>query len=279
MSSSVTNLRPVEIGARERGLAPLVLVTGGKGGVGKTTIATNLGVQLARNGKRVLLADLDLGLSNVDVMLRLSPGRTIEDALEGRCRFEDCVIDGPSGLKVLPAGSGSMRMARLDEGERMRILQAVRELSRRYDLVIGDSAAGIGHEVLGLAAAADHVLAVTTPLPAALTDAYGLIKALDQWGRERGLEVPTPELVINQVSGLEEAERTATRLKAVCQRFLCRAPRLTGWLPNAPRIARSGTEQKPFALGGSNSLVSNCLQRLAARVSRLIEPAGRGFGA
>ncbi len=103
-------MRPVEIGTRERGLAPLVLVTGGKGGVGKTTIATNLGVPLARNGKRVLLVDLDLGLSNVDVMLRLSPARTMEDALEGRCAFEDCLIDGPSGLKVLPAGSASMRM-------------------------------------------------------------------------------------------------------------------------------------------------------------------------
>ena len=87
--------------------APFVLVTGGKGGVGKSTLTADLGVHLAVQGQRVLLVDLDLGLANLDVLLGLGVGRTVEDALEGRCDLEDCVVTGPQGVHVLPAGSGA----------------------------------------------------------------------------------------------------------------------------------------------------------------------------
>lgn len=258
--------------------APFLLITGGKGGVGKSTLTADLGVMLASQGLRVLLVDLDLGLANLDVILRLGTARTIEDALEGRCAFADCVVRGPNGVHVLPASSGALSMGQLDGARREILLAGLRELRPDYDLVIGDSAAGIGHDVLGFAAHADHVFVVTTPEPAALTDAYGLIKALDTWGQESETEVPTPEIVVNRVTGLEQAEGTAQRLQRVCERFLCRRPRRAGWLPTTNTFPDLSEVPDFGPMGGCNSLYYNCLSRLGARVSRLLRPLPSSAG-
>jgi flagellar biosynthesis protein FlhG len=255
----------------------VIAVTGGKGGVGKTTLAANVAIELARGGAATLLVDLDLGLANVDVLLGLSPERSVEDALAGRCELGDCVVAGPAGLSVLPAASGAAELARLDGGRRARFVDALDRLSRGYGFVIGDSGAGIGPDVLAFAALAEVVLVVTTPDPAALTDAYGLIKALEATSTEAELDLPTPELVLNQVTGVAEAEDLAAKLAAVCRRFLARAPRLAGWMPRSSRIAEACRHQAPFALrkgrNGVRSLEQDQLARLAKRIAGLCRPA------
>jgi flagellar biosynthesis protein FlhG len=248
--------------------APFVLLTGGKGGVGKTMAAANLGVHLARAGRRVLLVDLDLGLANLNVVLRLSPRFTVEDALAGRCRFADCVIEGPGGVHVLPAGSGTAAMGRDDEGRLRRLLAGITELAAGYELLIGDSAAGIGPDVLAAASAADLVVLVTTPDPAALTDAYGLVKALHTHAEASGFEVPTPELLVNLADGPDQAQAVAAKLRAVCERFLARSPRLAGWLPRASAIQSACREQRPIPSRDRNSLVQHCLRQISERIER-----------
>ena len=165
---------PPRLGPR----APLLFVSGGKGGVGKTLVAANLALELARRGKRVLLADLDLALSNLNVLLRLPGTRSLEPFFARGASLEDCLVRTGHGADVLPAASGARALAVLPEGERRRLLEGLARLSESYDLVIADGAAGIGPDVLSFAAAADHVLLVTTPEPTSMTDAYATIQVL-----------------------------------------------------------------------------------------------------
>jgi len=248
---------------------PFVLVTGGKGGVGKTTVCANLGVQLATSGLRVLMVDLDLGLANLDLALGLETGATLEDALEQGIDLTDCVREGPAGVHVLPAGSGNERMGRLDAGRRAKLVEALAGLSLEYDLVVGDSAAGIGPDVLAFAAIADRVLLVTTPDLAALTDAYGVIKAMDQLGVRTGADIPTPEVIVNQSRDIEEGQAIARKLRSISERFLCRSPRQAGWIPRSKVVAESLTRRAPFALGPRKALEKLCLEQITGRLSRL----------
>ena len=171
-----------------------------------------------------------------------------------------------------PVRSGSEAMGRLDEAERQRLLQLIAELSADYDIVLGDSAAGIGPDVLRFAALADRVLVVTTPDLAAVTDAYGLIKALDEHARRSGADVPTPEVVVNLSSGVEEGQAVARKLRQVCERFLARSPRQAGWIPRSTVVRASVEDQVPFALATRRALEQLCLRHISGRLERLLGP-------
>lgn len=249
--------------------APIVLVAGGKGGVGKTTLAVNVALALARRKKRTLLVDLDLGLADALVMLKVSARRTIEDALAGRCRFEDCILRTEHGLDVLPASSGTPAMGHLSDAARARLCAALRDLARSYDLVIADASSGIGPDVLSFCGLADHVLVVTTPEPTSITDAYGLIKALHAFAAANDHDVATPELIVNRADGVEEAQTVAAKLRLVCERFLSRSPRQAGWMPGSGAVELAARFQRPFALDPRPSLALTCLEALASRIARL----------
>jgi flagellar biosynthesis protein FlhG len=246
---------------------PFVLVTGGKGGVGKSTLAANLSVVLAQSGVETLLVDLDLGLANLDVLLDLERRADMEDLLAGARTLEDCVVRGPAGLSVLPASSGVYELAHAGEERRHALLSEIARAAAGYEIVVGDTAAGIGEDVLAFAAAADRVLLVTTPEPAALTDAYGVLKALDAWSRAAGREVATPELVVNQAAGAEEARGVAARLRSAAERFLARSPQLIGWLPRSRTVQVAACERRPFALADPASPAARRLSALAERLA------------
>ena len=213
----------------------------------------------------------------MQVFLRLPHGPTVEDALVGDAELADCVVRYRRGFDVLPASSGTAAMGDLGAGRRERLLEGLSRLGERYDIVVADGAAGIGPDVLGIAAAADHVLVVTTPEPAAVTDAYGLIKAVGGWADGAGAELSTPELVINRARGVDEARATAHKLRAVCERFLARSPRMTGWLPASQVVALAAARQAPFvtgetdaADGGRRALLASCVTRIGDRLEALL---------
>jgi len=239
-------------------------VTGGKGGVGKSTVTVNLAVDLSRRGVRVLLCDLDLGLANVDVMLRVPSTHTLVDAIAGRADFADCVSTGPCGVHLIAGGSGELGWGDSDKGRREQILEGLRTLGSDYDVILCDGAAGIGGDVLGIAAAADRVLLVTTPDAAALTDAYGLLKALDAYALTEDLEVPTPDLVVNLATSREEAQATCHKLRRVSERFLCRSPRRVGWIPDSSDVRRAASTQGAFVEASPEGLAASCVGKIAS---------------
>ncbi len=156
----------------------VIAVTGGKGGVGKTSVAVNLAAALAAQGERVLLFDGDLGLANVDVMMGLTPRHTLEHVLDGRCTLEEAIVQSPAGFGVIPGASGVARMAALSTAEHLGLVQAFSHLTAGLDVLIVDTAAGIADSVRQFCQAAQNVLVVLRDEPASLTDAYALIKVL-----------------------------------------------------------------------------------------------------
>ncbi|MCC6671638.1 MAG: P-loop NTPase [Planctomycetes bacterium] len=258
-------------GVLARPPAPWLVVAGAKGGVGKTLLAVNLALQAARMGHRVLLADLDPGLGNVDVHLRLAARHTLEDAASGACTPAEAVHPGPLGIGVLPGRSGSTRLCGGDAAFLGRALAAVARAGAGFDLVVCDTGAGLGPAVLEAARRARLVLAVTTPDPAAVTDTYALCKVL----HARGL--PLPGLVVNRAAHPEQGPRTAARLAHVCSRFLSASPRYLACIPQDASLERSVLEQRPFS-AWREDCAAHELRGLAA-VSLSLIPGLRRSGA
>src|SRR6202142_2553095 len=126
----------------------VIAVTGGKGGVGKTTVSANLAVSIAASGRDVMLVDADLGLANVDVVLGLHTRFHLGNVIQGECALEDAIVTGPHGLQIVPAASGIKRMANLSDAEHAGIIRAFSDLYHRVEVLVIDTAAGLHDSVL-----------------------------------------------------------------------------------------------------------------------------------
>jgi len=249
-------------------MARAIAITSGKGGVGKSNLAVNLAVCLARMGRRVCLLDADLGLANADLLCGLTPRLTLEHVVSGRCRLAEAMLLAPGGFRLIPGACGVARLADLGGGQRLALLQQLTGLERVADTVIIDTAAGLSTNVLAFAAAARQVLVATTPEPTAMTDAYGMIKAL----ASRAPRVRV-ELVVNMAASRAEAENVFGRMDRVSRTFLGRSLELAGVVPTDPAVREAVRHRVPFALYSPDSRATAALYRLAHRVAG-VESAG-----
>ncbi|MCH7472329.1 MinD/ParA family protein [bacterium] len=238
----------------------VLAVTSGKGGVGKTNVAVNLSLAFREAGARVLLLDADLGLANVDVLLGLSPEYTLQHVFRREAHPQDIVLEGPLGLKILPGGSGIPELANLGALEVVRLLGSLRALERDYDILVIDTAPGIASAVTRFALAADNVILVSAPEPAAMLDAYSLLKVL----KAGKLSAPV-HLLVNMVRREGEDDYTHRSLSAVAGRYLGMSLSLLGSLPYDESITRSVKAQQPFILHCRDSQAAQQLRRIAAR--------------
>lgn len=193
----------------------VIAVTGGKGGVGKTNVSINLGVALAMSGRRVLLMDADLGLANVDVLLGLHPGMNLSHVIGGDCSLDDVLVEGPHGLRIIPASSGVKRMAELSQAEHAGLIRAFSTLEFNPEILLVDTAAGISDGVVTYVRAAHEVLVVVCDEPASITDAYAMIKVMH---REYGVD--RFRVLANMVHGAQEGNELYKKLAKVADRFL-----------------------------------------------------------
>jgi len=190
-------------------------ITSGKGGVGKTAVVSNIAVTLAKQGKKVLIIDADLGLANIDVVLGLSPPYNLNHFFNGERTLEEVMAEGPYGLKILPAGSGVQQYTRLDGQLKMRLIESLDALEEQFDVVLIDTEAGISDNVTYFNVAAQDILVVTTPEPTAITDAYALMKLLStQYHQKRFL------LAVNSVREADEGLDVFEKLTMVSGRYL-----------------------------------------------------------
>ncbi|HID36526.1 MAG TPA: flagellar synthesis regulator FleN [Ghiorsea sp.] len=229
----------------EKEMPRVIAMSSGKGGVGKTFFSVHLAAYAASQGKRVLLMDADLGLANVDVMLGVSAQGSVLEMVRGEKALQQLILPTREGFDVLPGGSGLYELTALDAGQQQVMMDEMRSVSSKYDLILIDVAAGIGDNVLYFVSAAESALVVLTPEPTSLTDAYALIKVLS---RQRG--VKRFMVVVNQAEAFD-AQVTFRRLVSVADRYLDVHLDYVGHLPYAPEVRQAIQKQSLLKEQGS----------------------------
>lgn len=256
---------PARVATRQ---ARIVAITSGKGGVGKTFVSANLAASLARRGLKVLVLDADLGLANLDVVLRLSSPVTLHDVLTRGAPVESALVAAPGDFTVLLAGSGLVEYSRLTPELRERLFSLLEELRPRFDLILLDTGAGISDVVLYTISLADEVLVLATPEPTSLTDAYATIKVLAHQQGRRELGV-----VVNQVQRPGDGRPTLGQLQQVVDRYVAPALgepvrlQLLGELPRDPAVVEAVQRRELLLLALPGSAAAQAFAPLARRVA------------
>jgi flagellar biosynthesis protein FlhG len=246
----------------------VVAVTGGKGGVGKTLAAVNLGAALASLGRSTMLLDADFGLANVDVLLGMKTRLNLEHVMAGQCALEDVIQTAASGLRVIPAASGSTNMASLSRAQHAGLIGAFSQLLEPLDVLLIDTAAGLNDGVVTFSEAAQRVAVLVCDEPASLTDAYGLIKVLSR--RQPGCRF---EIVANRVESPVHGRDLYEQLVRVCHRFLGITPAYFGYVPEDDYVRQAIRRQTTVVEAFPSSPAARAFQRLARAIDGWEAPA------
>ncbi|MGB9621353.1 MAG: MinD/ParA family protein [Brevinematia bacterium] len=249
----------------------IISVASGKGGVGKTNIAINLGIIYSKMGKRVLVLDGDLGLGNVNVVLGIIPKYNLYHVMKGGMPLSEVIVKNTEfGIDIVATGSGFTQLAELEENERRRFIQEIKSLID-YDILIIDTAAGIGKNVISFVLASHEAIIITTPEPTAITDAYGIIKAISSESLKLSSNL---KLVINRVKNPTEGIKIADRISTVAGQFLGVKIESLGFIPEDPVVELSVRKQQPFVISFPNSQAALHLKHIAQRLENMKIPDG-----
>ncbi|MFC1714113.1 MinD/ParA family protein [Candidatus Poribacteria bacterium] len=237
-----------------------IAITSGKGGVGKTNIAANLGIAIAAQNKRVGIIDADLGLANIDVILKLKPRYNIEHVIAGRKTMEDIFVSGPAGLTIIPAGSGRLSLANLPELDRDRLIRKLMECTSDFDIMFIDTAAGISSNVMDFALTAQEIIVITTPEPTAITDAYAMIKVISQ---QRKADIG---IIVNMVDNPRQAGNVADRIIMAARRHINANAHFMGHILTDAAVSDAIFAQQPLVFKYPESSAAQCINVLANKI-------------
>jgi flagellar biosynthesis protein FlhG len=239
----------------------VISVTSGKGGVGKSNVVSNLAIALSTQGKKVLVIDADLGLGNLDVLLGLSPAYNLNHVLNGEKNLSEILIDGPAGIKIIPAGSGVQEFTSLGQHEKLKLLDELDMLEEQFDVLIVDTEAGISENVTYFTVAAQEIIVVVTPEPTSITDVYALIKLLATRYSEHHFKV-----LVNMAKDSEDALEVFRKLANVAGRFLDISLDYLGCVVKDEKVVEAVKRQKAVSELYPESEAATCFVTLAKRV-------------
>lgn len=238
----------------------VIAVTSGKGGVGKTNVSVNMAVSMAQAGRRVMLLDADLGLANVDVMLGLHPKYNLSHVISGERSLEEILVKGPAGIKIVPASSGTQRMAELYPAEHAGLIRAFSELGGQVDVLIIDTAAGISDNVVSFCRASQEVVVVVCDEPTSITDAYAFIKLMN-----RDYDLGKFHVLANMTHSEKEGRLLFSKITKVTDRFLDVTLDFMGSVPYDTSVRKAVQQQKAVVESYPGSKVAQAFQKMAGR--------------
>ncbi|MBR2214273.1 MAG: MinD/ParA family protein [Selenomonadaceae bacterium] len=265
---------PTLSGARED--TRVIAITSGKGGVGKTNLTVNLAIALGQKGHRVLVIDADLGMANVDVVLGSMSRHHLLNLLEDDVELDDVLIQGPYGIHYISGGSGIEKAQDFSYEDRQKLMHKLSGCGKLADIILVDTGAGLGKNVMDFILAADEVYLVTTPEPTALTDAYAVMKAYSMYATNKNIK-----LVVNRVYDEQESNDVVTKLQQTSEKFLKMPIGCLGYIYEDRSVASAVRNQKPFLVSQPKSVAAKCVIAMADTVlyggRMTVKKGWRGF--
>jgi flagellar biosynthesis protein FlhG len=250
--------------------ATIITITSGKGGVGKTNVVINLAISLARLGHRVGVIDADFGLGNIDVLLGLTPRYHLGHLLSGEKTLEEIAVEGPLGIRIIPAGSGIRALTALNAQQWHDIGLTIQQIAADLDYLLLDTAAGVSDNVVELMRLAERVIVVTSFEPASVVDAYAVVKILSGIAPEKEIG-----LVVNAARDADDASLVFRQLDVAATRFLNRSLRFYGFIVEDQAVRDAVLGQRAIVDHIPQAPASRCFRILASRLAGLTPGGGR----
>jgi len=254
-------------------MAVSITVASGKGGVGKTSLAINLALTLARTGSRVCLLDTDFGLANAHIMLGLDSDKTISDVVNGTETLRSIRQKASHGLQFISGGSGLNELLNLDNNARYRIIRATDELTKDTDILVVDAPAGASDSTLAFVSAAQKPVIVLVGEPTSFMDAYALIKAAHM---ENGIDHFS--IVVNMANHEAEAHTHFQRFNDIVSRFLDVRLSFAGYLPYSQAIRSAIVKRQPIMTGSLETREALAFQKIANALLKAPANSIKGIG-
>ena len=237
-----------------------ITITSGKGGVGKSSIVSNMAYILGANSESTYIFDADLSLGNIDIMFGMVPKFNIMDLIEGKKSISEIVMEGPCGIKIIPGTSGISELSNLAEEERDILFSSFQDLPD-YDFLLVDTSAGISSNVIYFNSISEDIFIVVTPDPASITDSYAVIKVLYKKTGRKDFNI-----IVNMARDEGEALEIYKKLLSVTDKFLDVYLGFVGYIPMDRNIGLATKKQKLFVQNFPESDATKALQKICDRL-------------
>ena len=235
----------------------ILVLSSGKGGVGKTSITINTGLALTQKGYRVCVFDADTNLANINIMLRQTPEYTLEHVINGKKSVTEIMLQ-KEGLYVVPGASGLNEFVNFSEQQKNSLLQALKTCRQVFDFILIDSAAGISDSILSFMQIAQQNILIITPEPTSLTDAFSLLKVFAKCESRSNISV-----IVNQVVHRRQAISIYNRFSGAVKKYIGLSVDYIGSVVRDDYFSSSICLQNPVILQNPGAEVSQDLREIA----------------
>lgn len=242
----------------EGALGKSIAVVSGKGGVGKSNFTINFATILAKEGKRVVILDMDIGMGNIHILMGKTVSSSLKDYLDGDLSMEEVMHEGPEGLQYISGGSGMSSLVEWSEKMFNQLIEGFEHLQKNFDYILFDMGAGAADWSLELLTSVDEIIVISTAEPTAIMDAYSMMKYICLKDSEKPFTI-----LCNRAFTPEEGRDTLNRLASAMKKFLSKDVMILGSLPEDPVVRKAVREQVPFTLAYPEAPISTTMRRMA----------------